>query len=38
MNIPMQLYIGGSFFLQSTDGKAVKKIFLEATGFLSTGE
>lgn len=37
MDIPMQLYIG-SLFLQSTDDKTVKKIFLEATGFLSTEE
>lgn len=37
MDIPMQLYIG-SLFLQSTNDKTIKKIFLEATGFLSTEE
>lgn len=31
----MWLYFGGFLFLQNTDGKAVKNIFLEATELLS---
>lgn len=35
MDNPMWLYFGGFLFLQNTDGKAVKNIFLEATEILS---
>lgn len=35
MDNPMWLYFGGFLFLQNTDGKAVKNIFLEATELLS---
>lgn len=35
MDNPMWLYFGGFLFLQKTDGKAVKNIFLEATELLS---
>lgn len=31
----MWLYFGGFLFLQTTDGKAVKSIFLEATELFS---
>lgn len=35
MDNPMWLYFGGFLFLQTTDGKAVKSIFLEATELFS---